>query len=131
MPVPIHSGSAEKPPTDAPLEPAGYDVIFEATGVPEVASAAQRLLAPGGVLVICGIHARPASFDLTGLVRQEQGVVGSYRAPVARWGEVVTAIAAAPERFRKLISHRLPLEDALDGFALMRSRTAIKVMLQP
>jgi threonine 3-dehydrogenase len=114
-----------------PLAPAGFDVIFEATGVPEVASAVQRLLAPGGVLVICGIHARPASFDLTAMVRLEQSVVGSYRAPVARWGEVVAAIAAAPERFRKLISHRLPLSEALDGFALMRSRAAIKVMLQP
>lgn len=116
---------------DEPLAPAGFDVIFEATGVPEVASAAQRLLAPGGVLVICGIHARPASFDLTAMVRLEQSVVGSYRAPVARWGEVVAAIAAAPERFRKLISHRLPLSEALEGFALMRSRAAIKVMLQP
>jgi threonine 3-dehydrogenase len=116
---------------DEPLAPAGFDVIFEATGVPEVASAAQRLLAPGGVLVICGIHARPASFDLTAMVRLEQSVVGSYRAPVARWSEVVAAIAAAPERFRKLISHRLPLSEALDGFALMRSRAAIKVMLQP
>lgn len=116
---------------DAPLEPAGFDVIFEATGVPEVASAAQRLLAPGGVLVICGIHARPASFDLTAMVRLEQSVVGSYRAPVARWSEVVAAIAEEPERFRKLISHRLPLSEALDGFALMRSRAAIKVVLQP
>jgi threonine dehydrogenase-like Zn-dependent dehydrogenase len=116
---------------DAPLAPAGYEVIFEATGVPEVASAAQRLLAPGGVLVICGIHARPASFDLTAMVRLEQGVVGSYRAPVTRWAEVVAAIAAEPERFHRLISHRLPLCEALDGFALMRSRTAIKVMLRP
>ncbi len=116
---------------DAPLEPAGYDVIFEATGVPEVASAAQRLLAPGGALVICGIHARPASFDLTAMVRLEQGVVGSYRAPVACWSEVIAAIADEPERFRKLISHRLPLSEAFDGFALMRNRAAIKVMLRP
>lgn len=116
---------------DEPLAPSGYDVIFEATGVPEVASAAQRLLAPGGVLVICGIHARPASFDLTAMVRLEQSVIGSYRAPVARWSEVVAAIADEPKRFRRLISHRLPLEDALDGFALMRNRNAIKVMLQP
>jgi len=116
---------------DEPLEPSGYDVIFEATGVPEVASSAQHLLATGGVLVICGIHARPASFDLTGMVRLEQSVVGSYRAPVARWSEVIAAIADEPERFRTLISHRLPLGEALDGFALMRSRAAIKVMLQP
>jgi threonine dehydrogenase-like Zn-dependent dehydrogenase len=116
---------------DEPLTPAGFDVIFEATGVPEVASAAQCLLAPGGMLVICGIHARPASFDLTAMVRLEQSVVGSYRAPVARWSEVVAAIASEPERFRKLISHCLPLGEALDGFALMRSRAAIKVMLQP
>lgn len=114
-----------------PLAPAGFEVIFEATGVPEVASAAQRLLAPGGVLVICGIHARPAGFDLTAMVRLEQSVVGSYRAPVARWAEVVAVIAAEPERFRMLISHRLPLSEAQAGFALMRSRVAIKVMLQP
>lgn len=81
--------------------------------------------------MICGIHARPASFDLTAMVRLEQSVVGFLpRAGGAlergHCGDRGRAGAPSPAD-----QPSPALAEALDGFALMRSRAAIKVMLRP
>jgi threonine 3-dehydrogenase len=108
-----------------------FDIVIEATGVPALVPVALDLLQQDGTLVVVGIHARPAAIDLTRLVRAGQTIRGSYRAPLATWPRVLAAIAADPERFRTLVSHRLPLARAAEGFDAMRSRAATKVMLQP
>jgi threonine 3-dehydrogenase len=124
---------------DAPLadalaaagEAMSFDVVIEATGVAALVPVALDLLQQDGTLVIVGIHSRPGTIDLTRLVRAGQTIRGSYRAPLATWPRVLAAIAAEPERFCRLISHRLPLADAIGGFEAMRSRAATKVMLLP
>jgi threonine 3-dehydrogenase len=108
-----------------------FDVVLEATGVASLVPQALEVLDQDGTLVVVGIHSRPASLDLTRLVRAGQTIRGSYRAPVAKWARVLAHIAAEPERFRALITHRLPLTEAVAGFEAMRDRTAVKVMLNP
>jgi threonine dehydrogenase-like Zn-dependent dehydrogenase len=44
--------------------------------------------------------------------------------------EPVIEMAGTPEAVQ-LITHRLPLADALDGFAALRRREAVKVMYDP
>jgi len=44
---------------------------------------------------------------------------------------VLAHLAAAPERFRPMITHRLPLARGLEGFELARQRAASKVILRP
>jgi threonine 3-dehydrogenase len=112
-------------------ESAPFDIVIEATGVPALVPAALDILQQDGTLVVVGIHPRPAAIDLTRLVRAGQTIRGSYRAPLATWPRVLAAMAAEPERFRSLISHRLLLVQAAEGFDAMRSRTATKVMLRP
>jgi threonine dehydrogenase-like Zn-dependent dehydrogenase len=124
---------------DAPLavalraagETEPFDIVIEATGVPALVPIALDLLQQDGTLVVVGIHPRPATIDLTRLVRAGQTIRGSYRAPLATWPRVLAALAADPERFRILISHRLPLARAAEGFDAMRAHAATKVMLQP
>ena len=108
-----------------------FDTVIEATGVARLVGEALAVLDQDGTLVVVGIHSRAASLDLVRLVRSGQTVRGSYRAPLATWPRVLAAVAAEPERFRRLISHRLPLAAALDGFAAMRDRSGVKVMLRP
>jgi threonine 3-dehydrogenase len=108
-----------------------FDIVIEATGVPALVPVALDLLQQDGTLVVVGIHPHPATIDLTRLVRAGQTIRGSYRAPLATWPRVLAAIAEEPERFRSLISHRLPLARAAEGFDAMRSRAATKVIIQP
>ncbi len=108
-----------------------FDVVIEATGAAAVIAPALRALKTHGVLVITGIHAAPVAIDLTALVRQHQQIRGSYRAPEKAWPEVVDFMRSQQDTLRHMITHRLPLSQAREGFALARSRTATKVMVQP
>ncbi len=111
--------------------PAEHDAVIEATGVAALVPELISLLAPFGRLVIAGIHAAPAQVDLTALVRRHQRIVGSYRAPLSAWPEVLAALADDGEVLRRLVSHRLPLSRIGEGFMAMASRQAVKVMVTP
>ena len=118
----VDVGDGTLPDALAPtLRRGKFDVVIEATGAPGVVQPALDLLRKRGILVVCGIHPRPASIDLTRLVREQQQIRGSYRAPVESWGRVLAQLAANPPRFRPMITHRVPLRDALAGFELARA----------
>ncbi len=108
-----------------------FDRVFEATGAPGVVDGALALLRPGGILVISGIHAAPATIDLTRLVRSTLQIRGSYRAAAAQWRVVIARLATDPEAYRPMITHRMPLRDALEGFRIAHARAASKVMVFP
>lgn len=111
--------------------PLSYDVVIEAAGVPAVVNEALDVLALRGVLAICGIHALPASIDLTALVRRHQQIRGSYRAPLATWPRVIRYLSDNAGRVSKLISAELPLSQALEAFAQAKGRSASKIVLRP
>ncbi len=108
-----------------------FDVVIEATGAAAVVNAGLAALKPHGVLVITGIHAAPVAVDLTALVRQHQEIRGSYRAPEAAWPQVVAYMQDHQDTLRHMITHRMPLSQAVEGFALARNKLATKVMVQP
>jgi len=108
-----------------------FDVVIEATGAPAIVQPALDVLRTGGVLVICGIHPQPATVDLTRLVRQHQQIRGSYRAPVAAWPRVLAYLREHAALARHMITHRLPLEHAVEGLELARRRVASKVVVLP
>jgi threonine 3-dehydrogenase len=113
------------------LQDGKFDVVIEATGASAVIGPAMAALKPHGVLVITGIHAAPVPIDLTALVRQHQQLRGSYRAPESAWPEVVDFMRGQQDALRHMITHRVPLSGAYEGFALARSKVATKVMVQP
>jgi threonine 3-dehydrogenase len=106
-----------------------FDVVIEATGVPAVVQQGLDVLRKRGVLVVVGIHPGPASVNLTRLVRDHQQIRGSYRAPVATWPRVLGLLAANASLAREMISHRVPLERAIEGIELSRRKSASKVMI--
>lgn len=111
--------------------PARFDVVFEANGVPATINQGLSVLRRRGILVVCGIHAAPASVDLNRLNREQLQIRGSNRASRATWGRVVDLLAAEGDKLRPMITHRLPLSRAVEGFELARRKTASKVMLLP
>lgn len=107
------------------------DRVFEATGAGASIGDGLGLLRKGGVLVAAGIHARPAEIDLTSLVRGKLQIRGTHGARPATWKRVLKVLAESGEDFRPMISHRLPLAAAAEGFELARRKVASKVMLMP
>jgi 2-desacetyl-2-hydroxyethyl bacteriochlorophyllide A dehydrogenase len=110
---------------------APFAAVIEAAGVAAAVETGLRQLRKGGRFVVAGIHARPAPVDLTRLVRREQSIHGAYRAPIADWSRVLAFVSRNEAMVRRMISHRLPLSEGLQGFALSHDRTASKVILLP
>jgi threonine 3-dehydrogenase len=108
-----------------------FDVVFEATGVPETITEALPLLRRNGVVVVTGIHARPLQLDLTSLVRRQQQLRGSFRPPESDWPAALALMAELGDAAAPMVSHVLPLSQALDGFALAHGKQASKVLLRP
>lgn len=108
-----------------------FDVVIEATGAGAVIAPALAALKAHGVLVVAGIHAQPVPIDLTALVRRHQQLRGSYRAPESAWPEVVAALVRHQTVLQHMVTHTLPLEQALDGIALARGKQATKVVVTP
>jgi threonine dehydrogenase-like Zn-dependent dehydrogenase len=113
------------------LAGAGFDVALEASGAPPVINIALANLRPYGTLILAGMPERQASLDVMLIVRGRHKMIGCSRAPDSAWRTVIEALSADPEAFRPMITHRLPLTEALTGFALAHSKTASKVLLFP
>jgi len=111
------------------LEHGRFDVVVEASGAPAVVQQGLDVLAKRGIMVVVGIHADAASIDLTRLVREHQQIRGSYRAPLDTWPRVIDFLSRNAEVARTMISHRVPLEGAIEGLELSRRRVASKVMV--
>jgi threonine 3-dehydrogenase len=109
----------------------GFDIAIEAAGALPVVDQALSVLKPWGVLAMAGMPEGEARFNVMRLVRNRLQIRGVSRTPSSSWLTVLNAMSLEPQSFERIITHRLPLKDALQGLALCRSREASKVLLLP
>jgi threonine dehydrogenase-like Zn-dependent dehydrogenase len=125
---------AEAPLADLVFAATGgrkVDVVIEATGHPPTIVEGLGVLRKAGVLVVAGIHPGPVSLPLTDFVRARHQLRATHGCDRFTWDKVLTTLQREPERFRPMITHRLPLDRGLEGFELARQRAASKVILRP
>jgi len=114
-----------------------YDVVVEAAGSPESLARCAELVAPGGTIVVVGVHFGPVQVDWMTLFHREARLVPSlgYCAHdgVREFDEVAAMLAEDPEIARTVITHRFALEDAAEAFrtAADRESGAIRVVIEP
>ena len=99
--------------------PSGLDVVLECSGDPEIIDPAQRLLTPGGMLVLVGIPSAPRlSFDSHHMRRHEL----TFKNVRRQKGCAEPAIRMIGQRRldpTPLLTHRFPLEKIVEGFELV------------
>ena len=117
---------------------AGMDLFFECVGKNETVQHAVELSAPGGSIVFVG---NPYS-DMTlpkavywKILRNELRVSGTWNSSFTGsedddWHYVVRALAEGRVHPEKLITHRLPMEELMQGLTIMRDKTEdyVKIM---
>jgi 2-desacetyl-2-hydroxyethyl bacteriochlorophyllide A dehydrogenase len=114
-----------------------YEVVVEAAGSPESLARCGELVAPGGTIVVLGVHFGPMQLDWMPLFNKEARVIPSLgyctHHGVREMDEAAAMLAEDPEIARALITHRFPLEDAEEAFRVAsdRSTGAIRVVLEP
>ncbi len=114
----------------------GVDYAIEATGRPEAMEAAFLSTRPRGAAVLVGIPRADAVLSLpaTTIPRMERRVLGSIYGssrPERDFADTLERYRRGELPLDRLVSHRLPLEDAERGFELMQSGDAIRVVLEP
>ena len=109
----------------------GFDAVIEMTGATATIGEGLRVLRRGGILVATGIHPEAAQVDITRMVRQRLQLRGSYGNTREGWEKVIGMVAADPEVFRPLITHRFSLEDGVEAFQTAYARIASKAILRP
>jgi threonine dehydrogenase-like Zn-dependent dehydrogenase len=107
------------------------DTVLEATGHPAAVLDGLSVLRTAGIFVVGGIHPGPVSLPLTDFVRSRQQLRATHACARFTWDKVLAILGRDPDRFRPMITHRMPLANGLEGFELARQRAASKVMLRP
>jgi threonine dehydrogenase-like Zn-dependent dehydrogenase len=111
----------------------GADTVIDAVGHPSAFEGATDVVRRGGTVVVVGVYSsetielqlgaswsRALTFRFAGLT------------PVLTWWErAMAALERGDVDPTPLVSHRVPLEDAADGYARFDRREATKVVLLP
>jgi len=113
-----------------------YDVVVDAAGTQSAIDRAIELLRPGGTLVVAGTWWSPVEVG-TGLLTKEIRLLPATMSGHAHGEREFDAasrlLAARPELTDALVTHRFPLDDAVEAFRVSADRAAgaIKVVLEP
>lgn len=132
--IPVHVD--ERNPVTALAEATegrGADVVIDAVGHPSAFEGAIDAVRRGGTVVVLGVYSSETTeLQLGAYWSRALTLRFAGLTPVLGWWE---RAAGALERGEvdptPVISHRLPLEDAAEGYALFDRREATKVVLQP
>jgi len=114
-----------------------YDVVVEAAGTPASLARSVELVAPGGTVVVVGVHFGTIELDWMPLFHREARIIPSLGYCAHDSGremdDAAAMLADDPEIARTLITHRFPLEDATEAFRVAGDKTsgAIRVVIEP
>jgi 2-desacetyl-2-hydroxyethyl bacteriochlorophyllide A dehydrogenase len=105
----------------------GFGLSIESGGTPLAIQTALDIVAGNGTLVSLGI-VRPTEIDVLQVMRKNLTWIGIVASVRRHFAEAIALIHTGKIRPQELITHRLPLADALAGFEALRQREAVKVI---
>ena len=111
----------------------GADVVIDAVGAPDAYIASLEMVRRGGRVVIVGMYAAE-TVELQLGVAWIRGLDLRFagETPVhAVWADTMAAVGAGRIDPLPLVSHRLPVDAAAEGYAAFDRRVATKVVLDP
>jgi threonine dehydrogenase-like Zn-dependent dehydrogenase len=90
----------------------GPEVVFEATGVPEIAQTAVQLVSQAGRVVVVGLSGHPAPMRVGDLAFKEIDVLGVSCCNGDEFAEAVSLVARRQDSLRGLVTHQFSLDEA-------------------
>ena len=106
------------------------DVVFEASGAPDLVQAALDTVCPGGTVIMVALYERPASIVPTLITTKELTIRGSVTYLPGQFAEAIELLASGRVAGQSLITRRLPLADLARAFEEQLDKAAsVKVMI--
>jgi threonine dehydrogenase-like Zn-dependent dehydrogenase len=110
----------------------GADAVLEAVGTAESLLSALAVARPRGTVVVVGAHADDAMpFPSREAFAKELTIRFTVGDPIRSRDELVEVVAAGRLDPTLVISHRMPLADAVRAYDAFDRREALKVVLSP
>jgi threonine dehydrogenase-like Zn-dependent dehydrogenase len=111
----------------------GADVVIEAVGRPEAFETAIGAVRGGGTVVVVGMYAGESIEIQLGVYwARALRIIFAGICPIHAWWErSMSEVASGRIDPTAVVSHRLPLERAPEGYALFGAQEATKVVLRP
>ena len=111
--------------------PSGADLVFEATGLPEVLGGAHHHVRPGGRIVVLGQGAGDFAMPMIVMTRKELTLVGT-RNSAGQFPAAIELLSGSPEFVTSVITHRFHPSEAGQAFAELTTpgTAALKVLLE-
>ncbi len=111
----------------------GVDIAIECVGAPPALTTALNVVRPGGTVAVIGVYS-DLTYDLAlGEVWRRAITIrmGGSANVQAHWTRALELVKQGVIDPTTIITHTLPLEEALRGYELFESREALKVILKP
>lgn len=109
------------------VEEGMLDVVVETAGAVPAVELATRLVREGGRVVLLGIagHDQELALPADRIALRDLTVFGSVGYTTAAWAEMVALLRESLVDLDPIVTHRFPLEQFEDAFALMDERRGI------
>jgi alcohol dehydrogenase len=110
----------------------GADVVIEAAGAPAALDSSFKLVRGRGTVSVVGAHFEP-DYPLNNALMFEREITLRFTVgdPGADREMLLGAIAEGKLEPSRVITHRVPLEEAPDAYRVFDAREAVKVLLEP
>jgi 2-desacetyl-2-hydroxyethyl bacteriochlorophyllide A dehydrogenase len=114
------------------LQPHGFGLVVDATGVPRVIESAFAYLRPRGQMLMFGVAPMGAKIQIApyDVFRNDWHILGSF-ALCYTFQEAITWLDTGVVDVRPLISHTLPLTEFSSGFQKFMQGETLKVQVDP
>ena len=109
----------------------GADVAFECAGHPSAVPQALALVRKGGRIGVLGQGYGDSAFNTAILSYREVDMIGVRAYDPKAWHRSYDVLASGKIPLEKLVTHRLPLEEAVRGIELMQSKQGLKILFTP
>ncbi|XP_020029095.1 sorbitol dehydrogenase [Castor canadensis] len=105
------------------------DVTIECTGVESSVQTGIYATASGGTLVIVGMGSEMISIPLVHAAAREVDIKGVFRY-CNTWPMAISMLASKTMNVKPLVTHRFPLEKAVEAFETSKKGVGLKVMIK-
>jgi L-iditol 2-dehydrogenase len=108
----------------------GVDAWIECSGARSAIVSGLDLVKKTGTVVLIGLigpETIPVPWNT--LLYKELDLAGCFSSPPSSWQKALAAEAEEAPKLRKLVTHILPLEQWEQGFAMMQSGEAVKILV--
>ena len=108
----------------------GADMAFETSGSPAGQYSTVECLCNGGRAVIVGFGSKEKSVNLSQINVRQLTLMGSFVMNIGMYGELTDFLVSRKISLESMVTHRFPIEKAVEAFALFDRGNTGKVVLQ-